>query len=75
MDRNYSPLWSIKRKTPKKEERIKMPQTYTAYINSIEDSNYSACYEHRKSMNLPVDFDLLTIECETAPCKIGCPFD
>jgi len=52
-----------------------MPQTWESYINSVEDGEYAKCLFHRKSLDLPVDFDLTTVDCETAKCKEGCPFD
>jgi len=50
-----------------------MPQTWTAYEESISESNHYGCSNHRKELGLPIDIDLLDIECSEASCRFGCP--
>jgi len=54
---------------------IELPESWSSYINRIEDMYYEMCEDHRKSLNLPIDIDLESIECENAPCREGCPFE
>lgn len=46
---------------------------YTSYEEGIMEDNTIKCRNHRKSLGLPIDIDLLDIECKGAPCYKGCP--
>lgn len=50
-----------------------MPQSYTSYINAIEDDNWRACDRHRKKFNVSFE-QMEETDCENLPCNEGCPF-
>jgi hypothetical protein len=48
---------------------------WESYIRALEDEHYRICYDHRKQLGLPVDFDLETLECKDEKCCSTCPFN